>query len=149
MEEASTAPSSGAAGRQGNRFGAYRDESCTTLSAPARRVFNDYVEDSDPTDNKMEFIIRGQIDPMPKDAAYCLFSGIQSLCMQYQGEWVTMLDGMDIDLIVPMVGMGTITTSRARCGVNLNGGDSGGGEKPDHLAYQRQHGSGDPGRGGL
>ena len=36
-----------------------------------------------------------------------------SLCMQYQGEWVTMLDGMDIDLIVPLVGMGTITTSRA------------------------------------
>ena len=27
--------------------------------------------------------------------------------------------------------------------------DSGGGREPDHLAYQRQHGSGDPGRGGL
>ena len=74
-----------------------------------------------PKKDKMEFIIRGHIDPMPKDAAYCLFSGIQSLCMQYQGEWVTMLDGMDIDLIVPLVGMGTHYDFQGRCGVNLNG----------------------------
>ena len=101
---------------------AYRDESCTSFIGSSEAGYAiDYVEDSDPTDNKMEFIIRGHIDPMPKDAAYCLFSGIQSLCMQYQGEWVTMLDGMDIDLIVPLVGMGTHYDFQGRCGVNLNG----------------------------
>lgn len=107
---------------RGIGFGAYRDESCTSFIGSSEAGYAiDYVEDSDPTDNKMEFIIRGHIDPMPKDAAYCLFSGIQSLCMQYQGEWVTMLDGMDIDLIVPLVGMGTHYDFQGRCGVNLNG----------------------------
>ena len=80
---------------RGIGFGAYRDESCTSFIGSSEAGYAiDYVEDSDPTDNKMEFIIRGHIDPMPKDAAYCLFSGIQSLCMQYQGEWVTVLDGV-------------------------------------------------------
>ena len=107
---------------RGIGFGAYRDESCTSFIGSSEAGYAiDYVEDSDPTDNKMEFIIRGHIDPMPKDAAYCLFSGIQSLCMQYQGEWVTVLDGMDIDLIVPLVGMGTHYDFQGRCGVNLNG----------------------------
>ena len=107
---------------RGIGYGLYADENCTSVVNHNGMGYDvDYVEDSDPTDNKMEFIIRGHIDPMPKDAAYCLFSGIQSLCMQYQGEWVTMLDGMDIDLIVPLVGMGTHYDFQGRCGVNLNG----------------------------
>ena len=45
---------------RGIGFGAYRDESCTSFIGSSEAGYAiDYVEDSDPTDNKMEFIIRG------------------------------------------------------------------------------------------
>lgn len=79
----------------------------------------DYVEDSDPTDNKMEFIYRVHVEPMPEDDVYCLFSGIQSLCVYHEGELTAVLDGMDIDLVIPLAGTGTHYDFRGRCGVNL------------------------------
>ena len=107
---------------RGIGFGLYQDESCTSFISFSEAGYDiDYVEDSDPTDNKMEFIYRVYVEPMPEDDVYCLFSGIQSLCMQYQGEWVTMLEGMDIDLVIPLAGTGTHYDFRGRSGVNLGG----------------------------
>lgn len=107
---------------RGIGFGLYQDESCTSFISFSEAGYDiDYVEDSDPTDNKMEFIYRVYVEPIPEDNVYCLFSGIQSLCIQYQGEWVTMLEGMDIDLVIPLAGTGTHYDFRGRCGVNLGG----------------------------
>ena len=107
---------------RGIGYGLYADENCTSVVNHNGMGYDvDYVEDSDPTDNKMEFIYRVYVEPMPEDDVYCLFSGIQSLCVYHEGELTAVLDGMDIDLVIPLAGTGTHYDFRGRCGVNLGG----------------------------
>ena len=107
---------------RGIGYGLYADENCTSFVSHNSMGYRiDYVEDSDPTDNKMEFIYRVHVEPMPEDDVYCLFSGIQSLCVYHKGELTAVLDGMDIDLVIPLAGTGTHYDFRGRCGVNLGG----------------------------
>lgn len=51
---------------RGIGYGLYADENCTSVVNHNGMGYDvDYVEDSDPTDNKMEFIYRVHVEPMP------------------------------------------------------------------------------------
>ena len=103
-------------------FGLFADEACTqaTYMGSAGYGFT-YVEDTDPTDNRVEFIFEAESEALPEDAAYCLLTDIQSLYMWHQGVWTPIVEGMDFTLTVPLAGTGVHYDFRGRCGVHLGG----------------------------
>lgn len=100
----------------------YSDKSCSQSTSVGSYGYGfKYLGDDDPTDNRAEFLFHiSCTESIPEEAAYCQISGVESMYIQYEGAWTALVEGMDIDMVIPLperVGY----DFTGRCGVNLGG----------------------------
>ncbi|WP_291257645.1 DUF4179 domain-containing protein [Flavonifractor sp.] len=100
----------------------YSDKACTKMVSVGDKGYGfDYVEDSDPADNKMNFLLRVECgESLPEEGGYCRVTEIQSLFMWLQGVWTPTVEDMDFELVIPLPECSGYSFE-GRSGVNLGG----------------------------
>lgn len=100
----------------------YSDKACTKMvSVGAKGYGFDYVEDSNPADNKMNFLLRVECgESLPEERGYCRVTEIQSLFMWLQGVWTPTVEDMGFELVIPLPECSGYSFE-GRYGVNLGG----------------------------
>lgn len=101
----------------------YADEACTQRVDPRSWGWGfRAVEDPDPNDQVIPLVLRITSDgTIPEEAAYLRISHLSNLWVQQNGEEMTVLEGMDFSLTIPIETAAEIYTFAGRCPVNLNG----------------------------
>ena len=100
----------------------YSDKACTKMVSVGDKGYGfDYVEDSDPADNKMNFLLRVECgENLPEEGGYCRVTEICSLFMWLQGVWTPTVEDMDFELVIPLPEYSGYSFE-GRYGVNLGG----------------------------
>lgn len=103
----------------------YADQACTQpVSAHSYAYGADYLWDDDPTDNVVDLLFTVSLDgSFPAGASYCAIEDIGLLGMWKNDARVTLLDGMDIDVVVPVQSDTPVYAFEGRCPVKLGGTD--------------------------
>ena len=103
----------------------YADQRCTQpVNAHSYTYGADYLWDDDPTDNVVDLLFSVSLDgSFPAGANYCAIENIGSLNMWKDGTSVTLADGMDIDVVVPVQSDTPVYAFEGRCPVKLGGTD--------------------------
>ena len=101
----------------------YADQGCTQpVSAHSYTFGADYLWDDDPTDNRVDLLFTVSLyGSFPAGANYCAIENIGSLNMWKDGASVTLADGMDIDVVVPVQSDTPVYAFEGRCPVKLGG----------------------------
>ena len=102
----------------------YRDEACA-LAAPPYGGWSygfDSLADPDPGDNVIPLLFTVSTDRgFPEEAGYCRISGISALSTAVDGAVTQVLEGMDLEVVVPLRGSAPVYSFYGRCGVKLGG----------------------------
>ena len=103
----------------------YADKDCTREVVPDNGYGSSapkYLMDDDPTDNVIPLLFTLTTDRgFPADARYFHLAELTTLCTHRNGEVIPLLDGMDIELTVPMRGTTQIYSFDGRSPVKLGG----------------------------
>lgn len=82
----------------------------------------DYVSDADPTDNVVELIFHMSVNTgLPAQATSMVIRNIGGLTAVIDGQPVTLVDGLDLELTVPLRSDTPVYKFGGRCPVNLGG----------------------------